>query len=208
MVKIRKTLGDRMLLFAMRRCVVGDFNGIALVDLRNGKHAESFKPTIEHSLRLIRDHDRRRFAIITRYFRSIVNQMNGTGSIAEYNERILACSIEFVPMADVDQSYVTAAYACLLIHEATHGLIALRGIGYDGQNRARIERLCTAEHNRFAARLASSDPAKYQAQALEENFDPANLERMWSAGRFRQCLSFLSRCLSDSKAELAAPQRE
>jgi hypothetical protein len=200
MAKPRKTLGDRMLLFSFRHCVVGEVDGIGLVDLRNGEHLDSFRRTIEQSLQLIRQRDPRRYARITRHIRWIVNQVTGSGCTSEYNERILACSIEFTPMPDVDPRELAAAYGCLLVDAATHGLIASRGIKYAPEDLGRIERLCTAEQSRLVDRL---DFCSYRSHGLRA--DPTSWERVWTRGRWKLGLSFLSRSRRDSEAEPTAP---
>ncbi len=187
-----------MLLFGLRFCAVKHFDQVCLADLRNGKHADSFFHTLEQSLRLIREHDARRYARITDHIRWVLNQVTGSGYTSEYNERIGACTIQFIPMPEADQNRVAAAYACLLVHGATHGLVVSRGIEYTPQNLARIEHLCTAEQSRFVARL---DPACAPIHGLQA--DPTNRERVRTAGGFSRGRSYLARCRSDSKAGAA-----
>jgi hypothetical protein len=118
----------------------------------------------------------------------------------EYNSRIRACSIEFFTIPDVSEDILAAGHACFLVHEATHGVIESRGIQYDGLNRVRIERLCLAEQNRFAARLAAADPERYPLNLLHMDFDESYWKGEWTAGRPRRILTFLSRWCNDRKS--------
>lgn len=192
---------NRVVLLLMRMSIVGRFDGVALVDFRS--RGDSFRETVEESLRLVRKHDVRRYARVIKHIRWIVNAVNNSLG-AEYDSSIRSCTIEFFDVSDFPKDALAAMWACCLVHEATHGAIGSRGIKYNAQNRARIERLCVAEQNRFAARLAAVDPERYPKSLLHEEFDEASWKGEWNTSRLKRSLSYLSRCYADHKAERTA----
>jgi hypothetical protein len=87
----------------------------------------------------------------------------------------------------------------MLVHEATHGVIESRGIELASENRVRVERLCTAEQNRFAAKLSAYDPVRYPRTLLHFDFDERYWESEWKTGGMKKNASFISRWLADHK---------
>ena len=183
---------DKGILWGLRGNEVARFDGIGLADLR--KDGDSFRPTIEDALRLIREHDARRYARIRCFIHWIVNRMDSKGSGAGYDFSIRTCNIEFY--ADIPgfpREALAALYACILIHESTHGLIESRGIKYHGHDRARIERSCVQEQNRFAAKLVARDPVRYPSRLLLVDFQAGDWEEHWAMTSVGRALSMLSR---------------
>ena len=147
------SLMDRFGVWLLRHADATVVDGLRIVNMRNRRDA--FQCTIEQALTLIREHDPRRHKRVTRHIRWIVNQVTPDKAI-EYSDRIGLCAIEFSEVPGLSFDVLTAAYACFIVHEATHGVIAARGIQYTAQHRARVERLCTVEHNRFARSISSN----------------------------------------------------
>src|SRR6266446_485508 len=201
MRKGHKTFGDRLILWAARGSVVGCFDGIRIADV---KKRDSFKRTIEQALSLVRQHDPRRYARITRFIHWIVNHPTPGQSI-DYNDRIRLCTVEFVKIPGLNQETLAAFYAVCLVHESTHGLVDSRDIPYEKENRARIERLCVTEQNRFASKLAAADPARYPVELLHVDFQASWWKEAWTGSRLKTGLSLLRRALSGHSAELCAP---
>jgi hypothetical protein len=114
-----------------------------------------------------------------------------------YEHGIHTCNVEFSDALGPTQEITSALYACFIVHEATHGAIDSKGIRYRPHNRIRIERLCTAEHNRFAARLTALDPERYPKEILHEDFRAGYWDREWTTSRPRRIFSFLSRLFAD-----------
>ncbi len=205
MVTFAQRVSARVLAAMMRRFAVCSVEGVALVDARVKGRDESFRKTISASLLMIRDQDPRQFARLKRCVHFVINEVNPSGAIAEYDEALLACKLEFVAMPDLDNTLVAAAYACVLVHEVTHGTIAARGIDYTPATRARIEQICAAQQRRFARKLAESGIAPRDMEELQDDFDPVTYERIWTnAGSFRQRLSYLRRVFVDAKPEPGA----
>jgi hypothetical protein len=201
MRKGHKTFGDRLILWAARRSEVGRFDGIRLAD---DKKRESFKRTIEQALGLIRDHDPRRYARVTRYIHWIVNGATPSRGM-EYNDRIHLCMVEFLEIPGLDQDALAAFYACCLVHESAHGVVDSHEITYAPENRVRIERLCVTEQNRFASRLAAADRARYPIELLHVDFQESWWEEAWTGSRLKTALSLLRRAMSGRSAELRVP---
>jgi hypothetical protein len=194
MPKLLHKLVDRMELWALRGSEVTRLDGIGLSDLRG--HPASFRQTIECSLRLIRENDARRYARVRREIRWIVNRVTGENG-ASYCRDNRTLSIEFTDRVGETEDIRAALNACIIVHEATHGTLLSRGIAYKPHNRVHIERLCVAEQNRFAAKLAAGDPERYPANLLHEDFRAGYWHSEWTGSRLKRAFSYLSRRLAD-----------
>jgi hypothetical protein len=203
MIKFRKTLGDRLVLLGIRGSVVSEVDGIALVDLR--RHGDSFRCTIESSLRLLRDYDPRRYARLRRHVRWIVNQVSLVTNGLDYNPRIAVCTFEFSEIAGVNEQTYAAQIACSLVRVATQGLILSRGIQQGPEYWIRVARICITEQNRFAARMSAVDPECYSADRLQ--WEPDLDETYWRSptGGPEALTSCLARAWRDPKAEASTP---
>lgn len=198
MRKLIIRLCDWLILRGMRRNEVGRFDGIGLADLRN--HGDCFRQTIEESLCLIREHDPRRYARIRRFIHWIVNRVASKGSGGGYDFSIRTCHVEFCDdVPGLARGALAAIYACILVHESTHGLVESLGIHYHGDDRARIERLCVKEQNRFAAKLVALDPGRYPARSLLLDFEASAWQEYWAMTPLGQGSSLLSRAWADKK---------
>src|SRR6266446_6116888 len=94
-------------------------DGIALCDIR--KRGDSFRPTIETALGIIKQYDQRRYARVTRYIHHVVNAVSNCGTQGQYFFETRVFNLEFrdgVPGFSDDA--LAAFYACLLVHESTH----------------------------------------------------------------------------------------
>ena len=204
MRKLLDKLVDRMVLWGFGLAEVGCFDGIRLVDARwrDGSRL-SFRITIEESLRLVASRDPRRYTRIRQYIKWVVNRVSNTMG-AEYDFRRRMCSIEYDDMTGVDRDVVSAFYACILVHEATHGAIESRGIRMSPDNRVAVERLCTTEQNRFATRLASVEPQRYPARLLHFEFREDYWRGEWMAAPQQRRKAFISRFIADMRAERGA----
>ncbi len=114
-----------------------------------------------------------------------------------YEHRIRACNVEFTETLGPDEDTSVARYACLLVHEATHGVIESRGVTISKENQIRIERLCMTEQNRFATRLTAADPERFPRELLHLDFRAGYWHWEWTANPWKKVLSFLSRWFAD-----------
>src|SRR6266404_7788327 len=143
-------------------------DGMRLANFRG--QGDSFTKTIQSSLRLIQEQDPRRYARVKQHIAWIVNQVNSALG-AQYQPSIRTVFTQFDEARDLSADVVIAFYACIVVHEATHGVIESRGIKMSEVTRMRIERLCTLEQNRFASRLSVHDPQRYPAALLHFSDD-------------------------------------
>ncbi len=187
---------DRMMLWSIRGSERSRFDGIGLVDFRG--QGDSFPKVIEAALRLIQEHDARRYARVKQHIAWIVNQVSSALG-AQYQFSIRTLFVQFDEARDLPPDVVIAFHACLIVHEATHGLIESRGIKLSAENEVQIERLCTAEQNRFAAMLSGRDPVRYPSALLQHKFDARHWEPEWRKGGGEKAVSFVKRWLGDRK---------
>lgn len=195
MLKRIQQFWNRGSLWFQRRSEVARFEGIVLADIRQTSH--HFRDTYLAALQLIRDCDPRRFARIQRHIHWIFNCYLPV-VMAEYDPRTRTCRVNFEePLGDGDLLLWAGFGAVTLIHEATHAVIEARGIQYVPERRARIERLCVAEENRFIRKLGLLDPEL--AAKLHREFDVSEWHEAWTASRWQR-LSSLVRQFRGSRA--------
>jgi hypothetical protein len=201
MGKFMQKLADRMELAAMKIGEVGRIDGIGIAYGRwREDHRDLFLQTAKEALSLIRENDPRRYARVKRYIKWIVDRVNNTMG-AEYDFRNRICTFEFYSVPGLDQTLFAAIFASFIVHEATHGAIESRGIIINETTRSRIERLCTAEQNRFAAKLSASDPERFPPEVLQVHFDEKFWEWEWTATPGQRRRAFISRWFGDMKGE-------
>jgi hypothetical protein len=105
-------LSDRGLLWTIKGAEVGVIDGIVLFDVR--KRGDAFRPTLESALRLVREHDPRRYAKIVRYLPRIVNAISDRGTLARYIFSIRTLFLEFHEVPALAADTLAAFYACVL----------------------------------------------------------------------------------------------
>src|ERR1039457_1170111 len=196
MLKFYDKFTDQMLLRTIQGTEVGQIDGIVLFDLR--KSGGSFRLTIETTLRILRQYDPRRYARVVRYISRIVNQITTRGR-ALYIFNIRTVQLEFSEWPNVSDDLNAASYACLLVNESTRGVISSKGIEYSAKNRVRIERLCAAEQNRFAAKVVAADPLRYPSKILIVPFDEKSLDEARNTDFLVGLWSILWRTITDWK---------
>lgn len=147
----------------------GNYESIRLVNLalEPGKeeHDRDFVLFTKNALDLIKHVDPRRYRRIVREVRYIANSYIMTGGYYLRDLRRISVNFPLYKMDKSDPRYDLhlAIYACMLIHEATHGDLLSRGIPYNDKTWERCERLCFQEEKRF------------MSQIKFENYDTATL---------------------------------
>lgn len=189
-------LVDQMMLWPIRTSKGCRYDGIGLVSFR--READSFYDVMQSSLRLIQERDARRYARVKKHISWIVNQVNNSLG-AEYYPNIRACFLQFEDAPELERDVFIACSACVLIHEATHGLIESRGIKMTNNYRVRIERLCCTEQNRFAAKLSTYDSERYPPVLLQFHFDERYWTSEWEKKGGERGVSFIKRWITDRK---------
>jgi hypothetical protein len=178
----------RYLLRLQRENEIARFDDIILSDTQD---SALFRSAVPSALQLIKSLDSRRFRRLQRYVKWIVNcpLPNGGG---QYHYPTRTCRLDIEKTAnEPDPDYAAAAVASTLVHEATHGALRARAIGYTPQLRARVERCCVREQNRFLARLSTSRPDI--AKLLYSEFAESRWHRSWTATPFQSFLDLFRR---------------
>jgi hypothetical protein len=187
MARFIEAFWNRGFLWFQRRAEVARCEGIILADVRNT--SSHFRNTYLAALQLIRDHDPRRFVRVQRHIHWIFN-CHLPIVMAEYDPGTRTCRVNFEePLDDQDLPLWAGFGACTLIHETTHGIVHARGIHYVAEFRARIERLCVEEENRFVRRLEHSRPEL--AHKLYHEFKESEWQGAWTASRWQVFSSLL-----------------
>ena len=162
---------------------VGEVDGITICDpcAPDLEKSSFFKHTGE-ALSLIRKFDPKRHRRVCRYLRYIVNRPLISGGNFERVGKI--CSVDYDKhYAAGPRQWRERAYACLIIHEATHGMLDAKGIAYSKKNWEQTERLCKLEEYRFIRRV---DEWWADEHLSPKRFNPAYWRRYRESKSWRQ----------------------
>ena len=162
---------------------VGEVDGVTICDpCAPDLEKSSFLKHTSDALSLIRKFDPKRYRRVCQYVRIIVNRPLISGGNFERVGKI--CNVDY------DKYYATGPrewrerfYACLIIHEATHGMLDAKGIAYSKKNWERTERLCSLEEYRFIRRVDEWWADEYRSP---KRFDPAFWRRYRESQGWRQ----------------------
>jgi hypothetical protein len=179
--RLHRTTGKYLLKLVLKlddwflRCNrVGDVDGVLVCDVGSpSKEArQEFLSATREAMAFIKLHDLRRHRRICRQFDIIVNALITTPGSYDSTRK---CRIDYAKyFKSPDPAWNLRYYACVLVHEATHGVIFGQGISYDKLYRERIEKLCSKEEYRFIKR---ADPKWAETHFLP--FDAAKWELYW-----------------------------
>lgn len=189
-------LSDKGILWMLKRSVVAEVDGISLVTFGP---TTQFVPIITKALRLIREHDRRRFHRVQRHINWIFDHAHwGGAGWGSYFPRIKACRIDFEFLSELGDDVVNAAcYAGLIVHEATHGLLAGRRFQGTDCNRERVERICYMEQNRCLLRLNGERPGL--GDSLIVGYEPSMYSAAGKAEMVRRLIAEFRRSAAKEK---------
>jgi hypothetical protein len=190
-LKMRKyisPLGDRFFVWVFEKCEVARFEGIILSDVTSEK---LFVVVLLEALELVRSIDPRRFSRIRRHIRFIANFSPGYSG-ACYDSQTRSCKFLFKGPSqdDPDRMAFVVGYAKVLVHESTHGEILARRIPYTPALRARVERLCVKEENRFVAALKRTRPEI--GDRFWTEFDEGFWDPVWELTFFQKLRNVVS----------------
>jgi hypothetical protein len=129
------------------------YHGIGIIDSYYGLEEGKFKEITIAALSLIEKHDPRRFRIVCRELRYIIEDPKRTVSGRYFNPLKICFSNLSECRFDEHRDWYLPQYAGILIHEATHGRLHSKSFWYSKQTKERIERICEAEQDRFLRRL-------------------------------------------------------
>lgn len=157
----------RELLGVVARCVVSRFLG--------SRHYHSIRliayppyridalTEVVEALELVRQMDARRFRRIKQSIKQIVLANWSVKDVGVYKPLNHVCLLTKLPVPENARFLAAYAYASVLVHEATHGVLDQQRFPYLKANRRRIENLCKKEEERFMVKVARSNTGKWKA---------------------------------------------
>jgi hypothetical protein len=145
-------LPERLALRCGRRFSVDGVN--LVVPFQDRDRAELLRGKVATALHLIKHHTPKYFARVQKFVPNIL-VLGAHAYTAVYISDLDLCDIA----RDFALSRSTSAeqLAMTLVHEATHGFLASRGISYSEDQRAQIERICVRAEIALASRLPQAD---------------------------------------------------
>jgi hypothetical protein len=179
---------DRVTRRIFKADLICTIDGIFISSLRENN--DGFAEIIGSALDMIRNHDPKRYERVKSEIDWIVNSSIPPKYGGMYQRSAKSCVINFENYSD-DIKLVSAFYAGIVIHEATHGFIETKGFKYSRGNRLQIERICCSENNRFYKRIESLFPE--YAGLLTMEFEPSDWDYSWETPRWKQLFHWLKR---------------
>jgi hypothetical protein len=142
---------------SVSRVIDGLWLGSEYIDKR-----EAALQRVEAALRLVKAYDRTRYNRLRRDLDRIWVRLL-TDGCAQFSPAWRACLIDerFVLAETTDTQLIAAA----IVHEATHARLWHRGIGYEEDQRQRVEAVCLRRELAFARRLPGSERVREWAEA-------------------------------------------
>jgi hypothetical protein len=186
---------------ASRRRVLGNYRGINICSgsfssFSRIPGSEFLQRTLE-ALELVERFDARRFRRIQQEVQFIVHAELRSG--ADYRRPGRFCVVDFTRFDFAkDHDWYLRCYAAALVHEATHGALYSRYVGYTRRNRLRIERLCHSEELRFLKRLDTPD--RYWSVQIAGVFNEQYYSQYYGANWFSRLRTIRQR-ISDVRRD-------
>ncbi len=179
---------DRVTRRIFKAGLICTIDGIFISGLE--RNNDGFEEIIGSALDMIRNHDPKRYERVKSEIDWIVNSSIPPKYGGMYQRSVKSCVINFENYSD-DIKLVSAFYAGIVVHEATHGFIETKGFEYSRGNRLQIERICRSEENRFYKRIESFYP-EYEG-LLTREFEPSDWDYSWETPRWKQLFHWLKR---------------
>lgn len=153
-----------------------EYKGLLISDINaDPSDDQAFVKMVREALDLIELHDPLRFRRIQANLRWIVSWE--LLSIGVYRHGLRMCIVDFIYYRYQEpRDEAVVKLALLIVHEATHGHLYFKQIGYVGSLRIRCERLCRKEEARFARKLGENWINRLEK---ELTFDPKAWEKHW-----------------------------
>ncbi len=127
---------------------------------------------VADALALIRRIDCRRYRRVQKHISRI--GLSNQKPLGEYNELFRICYVRKLPVIESSPFLTNCAYALVVVHEATHGLLASKGFRCTAQTKERIERICRREEDRFISRMPEIDARKLRRAMRLVRWKPTN----------------------------------
>lgn len=137
----------------------------------SGTHDPLFVPKMRETLDLLAELDARRFRRVQNNINAIVAGALKGHTVGRYGREGAVCLLDFgkVRLQQMPGNLAKRC-ACVLVHEATHGLLDKRGVVQSAANKKRVERLCIEEEIRLSRRFQDGHEKQW-AKALREKQD-------------------------------------
>jgi hypothetical protein len=191
-MNVKEKLVSKIERFLLNTILEGEHEGIKIGNFRSKN--EGFADAMKSSIDLIKELDSKRYKTVKNEIEWVINS-NEPGKVGGfYRRRIKGCFINFDNYSE-DKKLVSAYFAGLIIHEATHGLLYTKGVGYEKDRRLQIERICNSEENRFYKKVEREFP-EYSGMLIHD-FDPNDWEYYWNTSKWKQAYHSLKRILKD-----------
>jgi len=187
-MSIRESFLKYLELKLLQSSFVCDLEGIKIADLVEDE--KSFEESITSSLLRIKELDPRRFITVKKEIRWLMNSNQVPKYGGQYRRRNRVCLLNYSAYSE-DDKLVSLFFAGLVVHEATHGLLDSKGFRYTKENRVQIERICTAEENRFYKRAENVYP-EYEGM-LARDFTPEDWHSDWNTPKWTYVFRTLKR---------------
>jgi hypothetical protein len=188
-------LPERLMLRFGRRF---SLDGILVVILlQDRERTELLMAKAKAALKLLQNHTPKYYARVQTFIPNILF-FGAHAYTAVYTSDLKLC--------DISRDYAlaekttAAALAITLVHEATHGYLASKGVAYQEQRRGRIERICVQAEIAVAHRLPGSGDVLSEATSRlsygaefwnDEAFFERDLEELKSFGGPRWLVTYL-----------------
>jgi len=185
-----KYLADRVIRKVLNQFKQGEYTGIGISCLITEDGA--FLQFASETLDLINKFDEKRYLRVTKELSWILNTKRIPVGSGEYRPSIRLCSVHCnFPNDHSLESRIQCA--SVIVHEATHGYLASKGIKYTKERRSQIERICVSESNRFLAKVAKKYP-DISGKFIRE-FSPEPWQETWNTSRWGKFKKEISRIL-------------
>lgn len=131
-----------------------EYRGIVIAEFGPRNRSDSFfVQRTKEVLDYLADLDPLRFDRIQTEIRAIARS-DGGHDLGSYLRPPRVCVVNFIDLGyDTDILLAKKMYSCLLVHEATHGLLFSKKIPYGKKYKQRVEELCAEEEVRVARKF-------------------------------------------------------
>ncbi len=174
----------RSLRESLQEHYIGEVDGIPVSDVL--KKELDFLKAVRKSMTLIQELDPRRHRRICRQLKHIVNVPLVSAGLYGHDLRMCVVDADKIFFRTYENNI--RMLACILIHEATHGVLEDKLILYTKEKRERIEGLCHKEEFRFAKRLEPGWAERYVGP-----FRPELWKLAWDGTLYQRLAALITR---------------
>lgn len=107
---------------------------------------------VKASLALIRETDPRRWRRVCKEIAWVCLMPSIDSGTYSRVSRICSLDVSMIAREELSPAETIELIACIVVHEATHGLLCSRGLVHTKRSHHRVEELCCREMDRFSTR--------------------------------------------------------